>query len=83
LTEEFAIRARVQPAIDVLRSMWTVNARLCHLEGRIGVLRPGAYGDTVISNVDPIDDIDAFARHETAHSHVIHNGNLVVDRTTS
>ncbi len=79
--EELAIRARVQPAIDVLRSMWTVNARLCHLEGRIGVLQPGAFGDIVISNVDPIDDIGAFAQHETALTHVIQNGGLIVDRT--
>ena len=70
----------MQPAIDVLRSMWIVNAQLCHLEGRIGVLQPGAYGDIVISNVDPIDDIAAFAQPETALSHVIQNSNLVVDR---
>ena len=79
--DELAIRAQVQPAVDVLRSMWAVNAQLCHLEGRIGVLRPGAFGDVVISNVDPIDDIARFARHETALSHVIKNGNLVVNRT--
>ncbi len=81
--DELAIRAQVQPAVDVLQSMWTVNARLCHLEGRIGVLRPGAFGDVVISNVDPIDDIAAFARHDTALSHVIQNGDVVVNRTTS
>lgn len=81
--DELAIRARVQPAVDVLRSMWTVNAQLCHLEGRVGVLQPGAYGDVVISNVDPIEDINAFAQHETALSHVIQNGNLVVDRATA
>ena len=80
--DELAIRAQVQPAIDVLRSMWIVNAQLCHLEGRIGVLQPGACGDIVISNVDPIDDIAAFAQPETALSHVIQNGNLVVDRAT-
>lgn len=63
--------------------MWIVNARLCHLEGGIGVLHPGAYGDVVISNIDPIDDIAAFARHETALSHVIQNGNVVVDRSST
>jgi imidazolonepropionase-like amidohydrolase len=63
--------------------MWIVNARLCHLEGRIGVLHPGAYGDVVISNIDPIDDIAAFARHETALSHVIQNGDVVVDRSST
>ena len=79
--EELAIRARVQPAVDVLRSMWTVNAQLCHLEGRIGILQPGAHGDIVISNIDPLDDIAAFAQHETALSHVIQDGKLLVDRT--
>ncbi len=79
--DELMIRARVQPAAEVLRSMWIVNAQLCRLEGKIGVLRPGAFGDVVISNVDPIDDIDAFARHETALSHVIQGGNLIVDRS--
>lgn len=33
---EFAIRAELQPAVDVLRSMYHVNARLCGLEGEIG-----------------------------------------------
>lgn len=79
--EELAIRARVQPAVDVLRSMWTVNAKLCRLEGKIGVISPGAFGDIVISDVDPIADITAFANHRTALTHVIQNGRIVVDRT--
>ena len=79
--EELAIRANVQPAADVLRSMWTVNAQLCHLEGRIGVIAPGAHGDVVISDVDPLDDLTAFARHETALTHVIQHGNVMVDRS--
>lgn len=79
--EELAIRAQVQPAVEVLRSMWNVNAQLCHLEGRVGVLQPGAFGDVVISNVDPLDDLVAFADHETALSHVVQSGNLVVDRS--
>lgn len=81
--EELAIRAQVQPAADVLRSMWVVNAQLCHLEGRIGVLAPGAFGDVVISNVDPLDDLAAFAAHETSLTHVIQGGEVRVDRTSS
>lgn len=79
--DELAIRARVQPAVDVLRSMWVVNAQLCRLEGKIGVIRPGAFGDIVISDVDPIADITAFANHRTSLTHVIQNGRVVVDRT--
>lgn len=81
--QELAIRAEVQPAADVLRSLWTVNARLCHLEGRIGVVAPGAFGDLVISRVNPLDDLRGFADHETAISHVVQGGRLVVDRSES
>jgi len=79
--EELAIRSRVQPAVDVLRSMWNVNARLCRLEDRIGVLKPGAFGDVVISNVDPLEDLPAFAEHETSLSHIVQHGQLIVDRS--
>lgn len=61
--------------------MWTVNAQLCHLEGRIGVLEPGAFGDVVVSNIDPLFDLTAFADQETPLSHVIQHDNLVVDRS--
>lgn len=79
--EELAIRAQVQPAVDVLRSMWNVNAELCHMHDRIGVLKPGAFGDVIISDVDPLEDLPAFAQHETSISHVIQHGHLVVDRS--
>ena len=79
--DELAIRARVQPAVDVLRSMWTVNAQLCRLEGKIGVIGPGAFGDILISDVDPIANLTAFANHRTALTHVIQNGRVVVDRS--
>lgn len=79
--QEFAIRAEVQSAVDIARSMWIVNSSLCHLEGRIGVLAPGAHGDVVISAVNPLEDLAGFADYERAISHVVQAGNLVVDRT--
>ncbi|MEO1063665.1 MAG: amidohydrolase family protein [Actinomycetota bacterium] len=78
--QELAIRSEVQPAADVLRSMWVVNAELCHLAGRIGVLTPGAVGDVVVSAVDPLEDLAAFADHQRALTHVIQGGRVVVDR---
>ena len=81
--EELAIRASVQQAADVFRSMWIVNAQLCRLEGRIGVVAPGAVGDIVISKVDPLDDLPAFAEHETALSHVVQCGRVIVDRSAA
>ena len=79
-TRELAIRAEVQPPIDVLRSLWVVNPALCRLDGRIGVVAPGAFGDLVVTSVDPTTDIVRFADHRTAHSLVVQGGDVVVDR---
>lgn len=77
---EFAIRAEVQSAVDVLRSMWITNAQLCHLEGKVGVVQPGAFGDIVISNVNPLDNLVKFADHQNSLTHVIQGGKVVVKR---
>ncbi len=53
---EFALRARVLPAMDVLRSATTVAARLCRLEGRVGIIEPGADADLIVVDGNPLDD---------------------------
>ena len=37
---ELVIRREVEPAADILRSMWEVSAELCGLAGFVGVLTP-------------------------------------------
>ncbi|MEM7094319.1 MAG: amidohydrolase family protein [Actinomycetota bacterium] len=77
---ELAIRAQVQPAEDILRSMWIETAKLCRLEGEIGVLAPGAFGDVVVSTVNPLDDIVGFSEVEESLTQVIQGGRVIVDR---
>ncbi|HEY5662970.1 MAG TPA: amidohydrolase family protein [Ilumatobacter sp.] len=76
---ELAIRSEVQPADEILRSMWVTNAELCRLAGRIGVIAPGAFGDLVVSRVDPLEQLASFAE-PTAFSHVVQAGRVVVER---
>ena len=77
---ELAIRSEVCTAAEILRQMWVTTPRLCHLEGRIGVITPGAFGDLVVSRVDPLADLAAFADHESAVTHVLQSGLPVVQR---
>ncbi len=77
---EFAIRAELESAVDVLRSMYVTNARLCGLEGRVGTLAPGAFGDVVVTDVDPLEDLAGLAEPEAALSAVVQGGRVVVDR---
>jgi imidazolonepropionase-like amidohydrolase len=79
---ELAIRAELEPAADVLRSMYRVNARLCRLEAEIGVLAPGASADLVITPVDPLADLQALAEPDTALDAVICRGRVAVDRVS-
>lgn len=74
---ELAIRSEVQPARDVLHSLWNVNASIIGMDGAVGVLAEGAHGDVVVSTVDPLADIKAFARQDEAISHVILGGRVV------
>lgn len=53
---EFSLRARVLPPIEVLRSATTIAARLCRLEGRAGIIEPGADADLLVVDDDPLAD---------------------------
>ena len=54
---EFAIRAQVMEAVDVLRAATSANARLLNREGELGVVAPGALADLIAVDGNPLDDI--------------------------
>jgi imidazolonepropionase-like amidohydrolase len=61
---ELTLRAGVQPAADVLRSATTVAARLLGLEGRIGVVAPGASADLLVVDGNPLERLALLTRPE-------------------
>ena len=73
---ELAIRAELEPAGDVLASMYVTNPKLCRLEGEIGVIRPGAYADLVVSTVNPLERLTDLAE-ESSIATVIQAGMVV------
>jgi imidazolonepropionase-like amidohydrolase len=74
--QEFAIRARTIPAIDVIRSATTVAARALQREGELGILAPGAAGDLVVTHDDPVADVAVLAESRLAA--VVQDGRVVV-----
>jgi imidazolonepropionase-like amidohydrolase len=59
---EFELRARVLPTHEIIASATTLAARMCRMEGEIGVLAPGAYADLLVVDGDPYADIGVLAR---------------------
>jgi imidazolonepropionase-like amidohydrolase len=54
---EFSIRRQVLDAAEILRSATTIAARLCRMEGQIGLLAPDAFADLLVVDGDPYADI--------------------------
>jgi len=54
---EFTLRAKVLPAIDVLRSACVVNAELLGQSGKLGCVREGAVADLLLLDGNPLEDM--------------------------
>jgi imidazolonepropionase-like amidohydrolase len=54
---EFTLRAKVLPAIDVLRSACAVNAEILRETGKLGCIREGATADILVVDGNPLEDI--------------------------
>jgi imidazolonepropionase-like amidohydrolase len=72
-SEEFVIRGRVLPAIEVIRSTTTVAAKLLRQEGKLGTIAPGAHADLIVVDGDPLRDLRLLTR-QGAHIPMIMKG---------
>ncbi|GIL28181.1 metal-dependent hydrolase family protein [Actinocatenispora comari] len=74
--EEFALRAEVQTPGAVLRSATTTAAELLNQRGRLGVIAPGAHGDLLLTQHDPLADIRPLASPADEITAVIQAGQV-------
>jgi imidazolonepropionase-like amidohydrolase len=56
-SDEFVIRGRVLPAIEVIRAATVHAARLCRRQGDIGTVRAGAFADIILVDGNPLQDL--------------------------
>jgi imidazolonepropionase-like amidohydrolase len=80
-SEEFVIRGRVLPAQMVIASATHIAARLCRMEGQIGVVAPGAFADLIVVDGDPLRDLSLLTG-QGAHLPLIMKGGEAVKRGT-
>ena len=73
-TSEFTLRAKVLPAIDILRSACAVNAELLNQTGRLGTIREGAIADLLLVDGNPLDDISILARNGDGLAAIMKDG---------
>ncbi|MBB4053332.1 imidazolonepropionase-like amidohydrolase [Devosia subaequoris] len=73
---EFEILAKVLTPADIIRSATTIGARLCRLEGQVGVIAQGAFADLLVVDGDPLGDI-GLLQDDGAHMSIIMNNGRV------
>ncbi len=56
-SEEFLIRAEALPTVEVLRAATIHAAEVLQMDGRLGVLAPGALADLVVVDGNPLEDL--------------------------
>jgi imidazolonepropionase-like amidohydrolase len=78
--QEFAIRARVLPAIEILRSATLVNASLLRRDGELGVVAAGAFADLLVVDGDPLADVTLLAEPEKNLVAVMKGGEFARER---
>lgn len=79
-SEEFLIRAEALPTLEVLRSATTVAAELLRMEGKLGVIAPGAFADLVVVDGNPLDDL-GLLQEQGKHLPLIMKAGRVVKNT--
>lgn len=76
---EFEIRARVLPAVEVIRQATVNAAEVLRREGELGVIAAGAYADAIVLDADPLQDIGLLASGGADMRAIIKDGKVYKD----
>lgn len=79
---EFRLRAEIVSPLEVIRSATSTAADIVRLTGVAGVVAPGSRGDLIVTDADPLTDIDAIADPGRLRM-VVQSGVVAVDRRGS
>lgn len=76
-SREFEIRGRVLPPHEVIASATGVAARILGMEGRLGVIAPGAFADLIVVDGNPLEDLTLLGGQGEHLSAIMQNGVFV------
>ena len=79
-SREFKIRGEVQQPAAVVRSATTVGAGVVRMEGKIGVIAPGALADLLVVDGNPLEDLGVLGEPESHLQLVMKGGQTYLDR---
>jgi imidazolonepropionase-like amidohydrolase len=82
-SEEFVIRGRVLPAIEVIQGTTVNAARLLRMEGQIGIVAPDAFADLIVVDGDPLADLSLLTQQGRHLPVIMQDGEFVKNELQS
>jgi imidazolonepropionase-like amidohydrolase len=74
---EFTLRNQVLTPFDILHSATAVNAEILQMEGKLGVVKPGAFADLLVVAGDPLADLNLLAANGRHLTHIMVDGRFI------
>jgi imidazolonepropionase-like amidohydrolase len=56
-SREFLLRREVLSPIEIIRSATIIGAEIVRMEGKLGVIEPGAFADLLVVDGNPLKDL--------------------------
>jgi imidazolonepropionase-like amidohydrolase len=81
-SEEFRIRSEALGCAEVIRSATLVGAEVLRMEGRLGVITPGALADLIAVDGNPLEDISVLLGQGEHIPLVMRDGRVLKNRCT-
>ena len=78
--EEFLVRAEVQAPADIIRSATVIGAEVLRMEGRIGVVKQGAFADLLAVDGNPLEDLGVLQNDGAMMPIIMKGGAFVTNR---
>jgi imidazolonepropionase-like amidohydrolase len=60
-SREFLIRKEVLPAPEIIASATSIAAKIIGMEGKLGIVAPGAFADLIVVEGNPLEDVALLA----------------------
>lgn len=74
---EFELLARVLTPAEIIRSATSIGARLCRMEGQVGVVAADAFADLLVVDGNPLEDVGLLQNDGAHMSLIMANGRIV------
>ncbi|MFC5508638.1 metal-dependent hydrolase family protein [Bosea massiliensis] len=75
--DEFRLRSAVLSAPELIRSATSLGAEVVGMEGKLGVIAPGAYADMLVLDENPLEDINVLTDPTKNIRAIIKHGEFV------